>query len=686
MKKTTTSAATTCTAIIAHPYAQYTTAHIDPDTLTLCADLAPVIDHMHEERTRRHADRITRAQLRHEYDLDTLPAVIIATDPDHAAHLYAIAHAAAAVCLRARSQAEGGEGYISTVRRQWANDNRWERAADFAAVEAIRRAEHDQHREAAEAAQAIADKLTREAYKLTTSPAEAVKLEEAAAIHAHTAQRERDAAEDARREADAIAAMLEDTAAADRESIVHEAVAGYLAAIADAGEAITEGEAFRAACSAAGKAIDATRAAAGYTATKTRLQRMGGEGSSEADNLKAFEAWQQQHPHAERVPFAVRGGMSSGYWTAEQREASKPRKDGTSRRPAGYYLVAHYRTTTTAPLSEAMSLEAPQPVSLLDVRALLTDASLTKRQRAALLLLTVATGAAKPTSTDPAKVERIRKAAAHVARAGLKAVQQHDTETAAAVEACDTQRKRQRKQRERDKQRESVRAAAELDAALTLAGVPATQLPNQRKALRDKLTAAMERTRHDQTPRKAAPAAAQPVTITRQDAAGRDLYTVTPDTSKPAARHPYPGHVATVGGVDVVWSARYNPAEAVTITEADRRREEEQRRAEDMQHTAERWALDLRRTCRDHAPTRTAYAAHDAQSAAAVFLNALTPAELAEVGRALLAEAEARAAKQAAMRAAAKASGMFSLNLTFEQWKALTPEQRAAHQAWLNSL
>lgn len=529
MKKTTTTNATTCTAL----------------TIITRADL--------------HAAREAAAHARHAV---TLPAVIIMTDPDHAAHLYAIGHAATAVCLRARSQSEGGEGYISDVRRQWANDNRWERAADFAAVEAARRAEHDQHRAAAEAAQTIADQLTREACKLTTSPAEAVKLTEAAAIHAHNAQRERDAAEDARREADAIAAMLEDTAAADREAIVHEAVAGYLAAIADAGEAITSTDAFRAACSAAGKAIDATRAAAGYTAVKTRLQRMGGEDSSEADNLKAFEAWQQQHPHAERIPFAVRGGMSSGYWTAEQREASKPRKDGSSRRPAGYYLVAHYRTTTTAPLSEAMSMEAPQPVALLDVQHLISTANLTSRQRTALLLLTVATGAAKPTSADPAKVERVRKAAAHVARAGLKAVQQHDTETAAAVEACDTQRKRQRKQRERDKQREAIRSRAMIDDALQLAGVPAEQLAKQRAALRGKLEQAMQHKPAAVTS-TAAPAAVKPVTITREDSTGRTLYAVNPDPAAVKAWQPV-----------IRWQPAPDMAAAVIVPDTSRAAEE----------------------------------------------------------------------------------------------------------------
>lgn len=605
------------------------------------------------------------------------------TDADRARRLYAVAHAATAVCLRARSQSEGGEGYISEVRRQWFSDARiWERAPEFADRAAQHRLTHDQHRATAEAAQAIADKLTREAEKLTTRATDRAILLAAAHAHKQTAARARAAAADELAAAEAIDKLIEQTAAADRESIVHEAVAGYLTADYSS----TEADAFRAACSAAGKAIDATRAAAGYTAVKTRLERFGGEGSSEADNVAAYEAWQEQHPGAERVPFLTRGRMADGWMTAEHRKASKPRKDGSSRRPAGYYLVRHYRTTTTAPLDEAMNLEAPQPVSLIDVRRLITAASLTARQRTALLLLTIATGTAKPTSTDPEKVERIRKAAALIRRAGRQAVEQHDAETAAAVAACDTQRKRQRKQRERDKQRTKAQDAAMLDAALLLAGVPAQQLANQRKTLRDKLTAAMEHTRHDQTPRKAAPAAAQRVTVTRYTASGATLYTVTPDTSR-AIRHPYPGHVATVGGLDVVWAQTYNPAAAHVITEADR---EADRAAARKALPADAQALDealtLRRACRDHQPTRTAYAAHDAQSAAAVFLLSMSAAELAEVGAAMLAEREAAAARAAARAAAAKASGIYGLNTSFSMWQGWTDEERAEHMRFLASL
>ena len=84
--------------------------------------------------------------------------------------------------------------------------------------------------------------------------------------------------------------------------------------------------------------------------------------------------------------------------------------------------------------------------------------------------------------------------------------------------------------------------------------------------------------------------------------------------------------------------------------------------------------------------TRTAYAAHDAQSAAAVFVEALTPAELTDVGRAIIAEREEAAAKAAARAAAAKASGVYGLNTTLAMWQSWTAEQRAEHMRFLSTL
>lgn len=532
MKNTTTTNATTCTA------------------LTIIT------------RAALHESRAAAARARH--DLTTAAVIILPdhmhdlTEADHAAHLYRVAHSAVAVCLRARSQSEGGEGFTSDLRRMWAGDAlTWEKAAAMSDTEQQHRAEHDRLRARADINSTHANRLEREAAKLTTDPALLEHLLSVAQLLRKEAARDRDAAAEELETAEAIARRIETVSASDREALVHEAIAGYLAH----GAGGHESDAFRAACTAAGKAVDALRAAHADGVT-TKLQRMGGEGSSEADNLRAYEAWQQQHPNADKVPFSVRGGMTSGYWTAEHREASKPRKDGSSRRPAGYYLVAHYRRPAPAPLSEAMDMAAPQPVALLDVQSLISAANLTQRQRAALLLLCIATGTAKPRSSDPAKLERILKAARIVTRAGLEAVKQHDTETAAAVEACDTQRKRQRKQRERDKQREGIRSRAMMDKALQLAGVPAEQVAKQRAALRSKLEQAMQHKPAAITS-TAAPKAAQPVTITRQDATGRDLYTLTPD---PAAVKTWPPVIR--------WTPAPDMAAAVIVPDTSRAYEE----------------------------------------------------------------------------------------------------------------
>lgn len=96
-------------------------------------------------------------------------------------------------------------------------------------------------------------------------------------------------------------------------------------------------------------------------------------------------------------------------------------------------------------------------------------------------------------------------------------------------------------------------------------------------------------------------------------------------------------------------------------------------------HAADIARLDYRRQFTQYRQSRTAYAAHDAQAAALVFWDAMTPEEqTAHI------EAErARKAKYTRLRAAAHATGVYSLNSTFEQWKAWSEEERAEHMRFV---
>ena len=625
-----------------------------------------------------HAARLAAAHARHTLTTpdvitlpDTLPPV---TDADRAAYLYPVAHAAVAVCLRARDHASG-QRLISDLRRMWGRDHAWQAAEDMSNAADLYRLTHDQQREEAAAAQAEADRLTREAAKLTTSTTDRDRLTAAAAAQAKAARDLRRKASDSLAAAQDIESRLAELTASDRENIVHDAIVAALTASPTAAD---EADLFRAVCSGAGRAIDAHRAAraGGY---RTKVQHMGDKynagrithKASAAENAAAYEAWTAAHPNADKVPFSVRGGLASGYYTAEYRDSKQ--------HPAGYYLISHYTTETPAELADALNLAKPQPVELLDVQHLTKAADLTKRERAALLLLTVATGTAKPKTIDPAKADRIRAAARCVIRAGVAAVQQHDTETAAAVAMLDTQDKRSRKQRDRDKQRESVRAAAMLDKALTLAGVPETALKMARSRFRARLAAAMEQQRSSTSSTSAAPVQLDALDMWSKAAA-----------ATPASRHPFPGHVATVGASVLAWATNYDPSTAHTMTAAEQEQEAAASTAaaaaSRAAHAADTAAADFRRACLNHSPSRTAYAAHDAQSAAAVFLLHMTPDELHTVGRALLDERAEDEQRRAAALARLQSSGIYGLNTTLDMWRGWTAEERAAHMAYLDSL
>lgn len=630
-----------------------------------------------------HAQRIRAAIARH-----TLPTLDPITLPDHmptttdaerAANIYTTAHAAVAVCLRARDMyGTGNARMIADLRRLWGADHHWQAAADMSQAADLMRVQAEQERDQAHDLTAEADRLDKTADKLTTSTTDREKLTKAAATMRKEAAKHNEAAKRLTADALDIDKHLATLTASDREDIVHTAAAAVMACT----YSDTESDVFGKTCRAAGKLIDAHRAAraGGY---KTKVHHMGDtltngkvtHRASEEENAAAYDAWCKQYPGAVKVPFAVREGTAAGYYTAEWRDSKQF--------PAGYYRISHYVTEAAAELAAAMDLTKPQRVNNADVVELVKAAGLTSRQRVALAVLTIATGAAKPTSTDPAKLTTYRKAAALVIKAGREAVADHDQQTAAAVALLDTPAKRQRKERDRAKVRAKVRAAAMLDKALTLAGVPAAALAMERKRLRDRLTAAME------TQRKASTKAASPAAL--------DALKLWTDAAAlmEDSRHPYPGHLASLtytstttgraAALDMVWSGRYDPSTAHTLTAAEVEQDTAAEIAARATHAEERAALAYRAAVMNHTPgkdCRAAFHALDAKAAAAVFMADLTPDELHTMGAALIAEAAAAKAEQERRREIIKAAE----RVTLDAWRKMTKAERAAVVAMLDSL
>ena len=365
-----------------------------------------------------------------------------------AEELQNIAHAAAHIAIRARHQASGLKFLDQLNRMQYA-DRRRENITDTAAQALQARADHATHRAAAEEYQRIADRVTTPTMQA-----------EAAAIMARF---EREAAAEAIDTARSLERIIETTSHSDRADISQAAALAWIeftvehtAAEYDTAEEYTQA-AFAAACKAAGRAIGAVAAAAGLTATRTKVERI-----TEAD----AERIRNQYPNTDRIPFAVREGMAAGYTTIEYRN--------TPRFPAGWYAVKHYITTAPCISYETFATGEEAATryttngginAIADegdserINALFDKIGLSERERLLCRYMADNTAAA----------------------AGIKAVGEHMRKTAERIAAASNAKYAQEIQREADRQTASIRAAAQRENAFDRAGIYSDS--NRRKVL-----------------------------------------------------------------------------------------------------------------------------------------------------------------------------------------------------------
>ena len=545
--------------------------------------------HLLPATTATRAARISAAAARHP---NTTPAIIIMTayTASNAAAVAAVresGHAAAYLAIRARHMASGLE-FLRRLNLEQQRDRQRESVPEIADRAAAHDRAHDLHRAHADALQAIADRISTTAEDAATAAA-------AAAVERAAAARELAAA-------DALHRVISTTSHSDRADISQAATIAMW----------TTGN-FAIACKAAGKAIGAVAAANGCTATRTKVKPIS---AAEA------AAEQARYPSMDKIPFAVKrasGTTTQGYWTIEYRDS----KHFTP----GWYKVYHY--VTVAPVisyeTYATAEDAPQLTTngginaitdqqdAQDLQDLYRRAGLTDRERVICAYMIDNTAAA----------------------AGIRAVSEHQQQTADRVSAATSAAQAQRIQRDADRRAEDVRSAAQRDNAMSRAGVYS------------------DRTRRDILQRiraKLAAAASSPTQPTAADLAerdrrhwermqgNRDRYqrisrsaaaapAIVPTITSTSTGDAAPTEYATY---NPVWTERINPADLHTISPAQLAAEQATEQQHRAAYAAERAALDLRRACRDHKPTRSAYAALDAQSAAYVFIERMSAAELAE--------------------------------------------------------
>ena len=545
--------------------------------------------HLLPATTATRAARISAAAARHP---NTTPAIIIMTayTASNTAAIAAVresGHAAAHLAIRARHMSSGLD-FLRRLNLEQRADRQRESVPEIADRAAAHDHAHDLHRAHADALQAIADRVS-------TTIEDAATAATAAAAERAAAARELAAA-------DALHRIISTTSHSDRADISQAATI-----------AMWETGNFALACKAAGKAVGAVAAANGCTATRTKVTPI---------SASAAAAEQQRHPNMYKIPFTVKragGSTTQGYYTVEYRNSKQF--------APSWYKVYHYITVAPVISYETFSAaeDAPQLATngginaitdqqdAQDLQDLYRRAGLTDRECVICAYMIDNTAAA----------------------AGIKAVAEHQQQTAERISAATSAAQAQRIQRDADRRAEDIRSAAQRDNAMSRAGVYSDRTRRDiMQRIRIKLAAAAssptqptaaelaERERRqwermqgnrDRYQRISRSAAAAPAIVP----------TITSTTTAAAA----PTEYATYSPI---WTERVNPADLHTISPAQLAAEqtaEQQRRAA---YAAERAALDFRRACRDHKPTRSAYAALDAQSAAYVFVQRLSVAELAE--------------------------------------------------------
>lgn len=622
---------------------------------------------------RRRALAIIAAQERGQYVVarTTADPAVIALPPflpsntEAAPEVIRAAYVAAFLAIRARHQASGLD-FLRRLNLEQSRDRQRENLPTIAAEALTARAEHAQHHAAADLYNAIADRAT--------APAE--QRDHAAQL----AKEHRAAADRSRSTYERLERVIATTSHSDRADIVQAAAV-----------AMWETGNFTEACKAAGKAIGAIAAANGCTATRTKVRPITKEqadairadyytSATKVYNQSGELVREEDSTEAARIPFKTREGLTAGYTTIEYRNSKQF--------PAGWYEVKHYHTAAPCISYEVFATNEDSPelvkndgINIItnqqaaeDIAALIDRAKFSHRERetvSAVLAYMM---------DNTAAAAGARAVAAHMAETAerVKAAKEAGEATAAAIlaegakDATERATKERRKaaqaarqiQRRADERTEEIRAAAMRENAFHRAGVYSDR--TQRDLLsriRAKLTAAKAE------PIK--PTAAERAEQERRQwqcmQSNRNRYsryagaTTAPDvvpevqTIIDTGAGMKPTEYAAMR-VELVQTV--DPATLHTITEQERQTEEAHRIAHIRAHAADVALLNYRRQMRDHKPTRTAYAAHDAIAAAYVFYDHMNRADqmkhLAPIAAEEAAEAAQRAAEARAKANAAK--------------------------------
>ncbi len=568
------------------------------------------------------------------------------------------ARRAAYISIRARHQSSG-LNFLKTLNDMQPADLMRDNIPAIAAEALAARAAHAEYRARVDFYDAIANRVS----------ADIAQREHAAQL----VEDYRKKAKEAHDTYERLERVISTTSYSDRADIVQAAALAYW----QTGN-------FKLACSAAGRAIAAVAAANGCKSVSTKVRPISKEEAAAlrkdyaASTMRVYKdgVWHTvENTDTVRIPFNHRDGSAAGYTTIERRNSK--------RYPDGLYEVKHYVTAAPYISYEVFATDEDAPAlakndginaiesqqAAEDLAALFNRAKLSERERVILYNIMDNTAAAAGIKAvaeyqqqTAAKVKKYRDRANEEYTAAALAGVDGDSDSAwyAETAARYDLKAAQEAQRDADKRLDDIRRKAMISNAMTRAGIYSDT--NQRKAL-ERIRAKLEAAQSAPADLTAADLAERDRRMWERLHGNRDRYsrdTSAADSSapimptltvysgkdtRPAALRKYGYEYATM---EIQFVQTVNPADLHTLTAAERAADDARRAAALAAPLADAARLDYRRTMRDHQPTRTAYAAHDAICSAFVFFDRMTRAEQMRHIAPIVAQEAAEALQKAA--------------------------------------
>ena len=507
-------------------------------------------------------------------------------------------------------------------------------------------------------ARAEIEALTRIIDSTKTNPAERL-----------TAWKSREQAKQTARKAlehvQALEQRISNTSTSDREQLVQSAIIAGL----DPENATDPAGAFRRMTNSAGRAISDLASPDALRSTRTKLtpitaEEARAEREAHPDIITIDPLTGEEITTPAHIPFNVKGGHSAGFYTIENRPATKTR-------PAGWYRVSHYATVApyvsfetfatgenAEPIAKNNGINAIETISdREELEALINRANLAEREREVVFKL-----------CDQTAKHHAEQAHHEAIEAGREAIAKADK----AHRAQERQRAERRAERAYNN--------ALWDSAFTRAGIYAQSTRSKTQA---RIIEQMRKAR----------STAEPLTPAEEAERAQKR------TARDMTRKPQGGRTTTEARADLIaWTATdpgraYKPVicwndlteTPQSLTPAELEAVQAQQEAERKTHIEAHRADITRAQFRQEQIARprqhiTAFPALDAQWIALRMWDRMTPAEQDKTIAQAQAEAEARAELEriAERTARAERAQRDRAKITVKAFNAQTPEQRKA--------